>query len=68
MKEPHSAGFDQERGVTPDRIFKALAEALRPTGCPACGLAGIDLILREDHILPVGEGVQAVLEGSLVRG
>jgi hypothetical protein len=57
--------FDQRHKVTPDRVFKAIAEALRPTGCPACGLAGIDLILREDLVLPAGEGVQAVLEGSL---
>lgn len=60
--------FDQRRKVTPERVFKAIAEALRPTGCPFCGLAGIDLILREDHVLPAGEGVQAVLEGSLTPG
>ena len=62
--------FDQDREVTPDVVFKAIAAALRPTGCPMCGLAGVDIILREDVILPGSDGPQsppwaAVLEGGL---
>ena len=35
--------FHCREGVTLDSIYKAVAQAIRPFGCLACGLLGIDL-------------------------
>src|SRR5689334_1749609 len=36
------------KNFTLDDTMKVIAAALRPTGCPMCGLQGIDLRLRGD--------------------
>lgn len=65
--------FSEDRDVKPEEFFAAIEAALRPTGCPMCGLAGVDIVLRRDTLLtasrfdPDPRPWFALLEGTLER-
>ena len=60
--------FNQKRLPTLYDVQKALEEILRPSGCPNCGLGGIDIILRLDQLINPAEQFVAVVEGEILQG
>ncbi|MCI0388739.1 MAG: twin-arginine translocation signal domain-containing protein [Acidobacteria bacterium] len=60
--------FPKQRPPKLDDVFRAIEQALRPTGCTACGFDGLDCCLRLDTIIgPDPEQFVATLEGELVQ-
>ena len=58
--------FPKQRPPKLDEVFKAIEQALRPTGCLTCGFDGLDFLLHLDTIInPAPEQFVAILEGEL---
>lgn len=56
--------FDSQRTVKIDDVYALLDRLLSPTGCPTCGLGGIDIVLRKCDIFAVKpRAFVATLEG-----
>jgi hypothetical protein len=56
--------FDERREIVSKDLHGILKEILGQSGCPACGLVGVDLVLRKGPIInPVGDPFVATLEG-----
>jgi anaerobic selenocysteine-containing dehydrogenase len=60
--------FDQRRLPKLYDVQKALEDILRRSGCPNCGLGGIDILLRLDELINPAENFVAVVEGSILQG
>jgi hypothetical protein len=60
-----NVSFSRKAKVTVADVRDILAKALAPTGCPTCGLGGLDVILRKDDIIAAQPGAWvAVLEAG----
>jgi hypothetical protein len=58
--------FPKQRPPKLEDVFRAIEQALRPTGCTGCGFDGLDFLLRLDTIIgPDPEQFVATLEGEL---
>ena len=58
--------FPKQRPPKLDEVFRAIEQALRPTGCLTCGFDGLDFLLRLDTIInPDPTQFVATLEGEL---
>jgi len=58
--------FPKQRPPRLDEVFKAIEQALRPTGCLTCGFDGLDFLLRLDTVIgPDPAQFVATLEGEL---
>ena len=60
--------FDQQRLPKLSEVQDALASILRRSGCPNCGLGGIDVLLRLDQIINPQDRFIAVVEGEIFQG
>lgn len=60
--------FDQQRLPKLSEVQDALATILRRSGCPNCGLGGIDVLLRLDQIINPQDRFVAVVEGEIFQG
>ncbi len=60
--------FDQRKLPKLYDVQKALEEILRPSGCPNCGLGGIDIILRLDQLINPADRFVAIVEGEILQG
>lgn len=60
--------FDQKKLPKLYDVQKALEDILRPSGCPNCGLGGIDIILRLDQLVNPADRFVAVVEGEILQG
>lgn len=60
--------FDQQKLPKLSELQDALANILRRSGCPNCGLGGIDVILRLDQIINPVDRFVAVVEGEIQQG
>jgi hypothetical protein len=60
--------FPKQRPPRLDEVFKAIEQALRPTGCTGCGFDGLDFLLRLDPVIgPDPAQVVTILEGELAQ-
>lgn len=59
--------FDFNKQPKLYELQKALEDILRPTGCPNCGLGGIDIYLRLDQLINPAERFMAVAEGQILQ-
>jgi hypothetical protein len=58
--------FDSQRAVKIDEVRFVLERILGQTGCPTCGLGGLDIILRKADILAAKpRPFTATLEGFM---
>ena len=58
--------FPKQRPPKLEDVFRAIEQALRPTGCLTCGFDGLDFLLRLDTIIgPDPAQFVATLEGEL---
>jgi hypothetical protein len=58
--------FPKQRQPRLDEVFKAIEQALRPTGCLTCGFDGLDFLLRLDTVIgPDPAQFVTTLEGEL---
>ncbi|HEY0715352.1 MAG TPA: hypothetical protein VGF45_21910 [Polyangia bacterium] len=58
--------FDSQRTVKIDEVRWVLERFLGQTGCPTCGLGGLDIILRKTDILAERpRAFTATLEGLM---
>jgi len=58
--------FSKQRPPKLEDVFRAIEQALRPTGCLTCGFDGLDFLLHLDTIInPAPEQFVAILEGEL---
>jgi hypothetical protein len=58
--------FPKQRPPKLDEVFKAIEQALRPTGCLTCGFDGLDFLLRLDPVIgPDPAQIVTILEGEL---
>ena len=60
--------FDQRKLPKLYDVQKALEDILRPSGCPNCGLGGIDIILRLDQLINPADRFVAIVEGDILQG
>lgn len=60
--------FDQNKLPKLYDVQKALEDILRRSGCPNCGLGGIDVILRLDELINPAERFVAIAEGQIIQG
>ncbi len=60
--------FDQNRLPKLYDVQKSIEDILRRSGCPNCGLAGIDILLRLDELINPAERFMAIAEGEVLRG
>lgn len=60
--------FDQRKLPKLYDLQKALEEILRPSGCPNCGLGGIDILLRLDQLINPADRFVAIVEGEILPG
>jgi hypothetical protein len=60
--------FDQRRLPKLYEVQQALEDILQRSGCPKCGLGGIDIILRLDELINPADKFVAVVEGSILQG
>ncbi|MBL8205293.1 MAG: hypothetical protein JNM09_13745 [Blastocatellia bacterium] len=59
--------FDQIRQPKLYDLQKSLEDILRRTGCPNCGLGGIDILLRLDELINPAERFMAIAEGEVLQ-
>ena len=59
--------FDQIRQHKLYDLQKSLEDILRRTGCPNCGLGGIDILLRLDELINPAERFMAIAEGEVLQ-
>jgi hypothetical protein len=60
--------FPKQRPPKLEDVFRAIEQALRPTGCTGCGFDGLDFLLRLDPVIgPDPAQVVTILEGELVQ-
>jgi hypothetical protein len=60
--------FPKQRPPKLEDVFRAIEQALRPTGCTGCGFDGLDFLLRLDTIIgPDPEQFVTTLEGEIVQ-
>ncbi len=59
--------FDQRQLPKLSELTRTLEEILGRTGCPNCGLGGIDIILRLDEIINPNDRFAAVVEGEILQ-
>lgn len=60
--------FDQRRQPKLAEVQDALADIFRRSGCPNCGLGGIDVLLRLEQIINPQDRFVAVVEGEILQG
>lgn len=60
--------FDQRRLPKLYEVQKSLEEILRHSGCPNCGLGGIDILLRVDELINPADRFMAIAEGEVLQG
>lgn len=60
--------FDQNKLPKLYDVQKSIEDILRRSGCPNCGLAGIDILLRLDELINPAERFMAIAEGEVLRG
>lgn len=59
--------FDQRHLPKLSEVQRTLEEILSRTGCPNCGLGGIDVILRLDEIINPNDRFAAIVEGEILQ-
>ena len=60
--------FPKQRPPKLEDVFRAIEQALSPTGCTGCGFDGLDFLLRLDPVIgPDPAQVVTILEGELVQ-
>jgi hypothetical protein len=59
--------FDQNRLPKLYDVQKAIEDILRRSGCPNCGLGGIDILLRLDELINPAERFMAIAEGEFLQ-
>ena len=59
--------FDQRKLPKLYDLQKALEDILRRSGCPNCGLGGIDILLRLDELINPAERFMAIAEGEFLQ-
>lgn len=59
--------FDQNKLPKLYEVQKALEDILRRSGCPNCGLGGIDILIRVDELINPAERFMAIAEGEFLQ-
>lgn len=59
--------FDQNKVPKLYDVQKALEDILRRSGCPNCGLGGIDILIRLDELINPAERFMAIAEGEFLQ-
>lgn len=59
--------FDQNKLPKLYDVQKAIEDILRRSGCPNCGLGGIDILLRLDELINPAERFMAIAEGEFLQ-
>ena len=56
-------------GITQDALYKIIDRVGRLHGCLACGLGGLDLLIRQQdlHVIEAFKEIDAVADVSLLR-
>ena len=56
--------FNSHKGVTLGRIQDIIADSLGRTGCPTCGLVGLDIRLSLDEVVVDYPDAKVILDGG----
>lgn len=59
--------FDQNKLPKLYDVQKALEDIFRRSGCPNCGLGGIDIHIRLDELINPAERFMAIAEGEFLQ-
>ncbi|HEX4950763.1 MAG TPA: hypothetical protein VFZ34_29140 [Blastocatellia bacterium] len=59
--------FDHQKLPKLYDVQRAIEDILRRSGCPNCGLGGIDIILRLDELINPADRFVAVVEGEFLQ-